>query len=358
MTILKTKKGRLRIYLSYATGCGKSFTLLKDAALMRERGHKIVIAALGHIDRAAICNLAEGFPRLESGQASLDIEQIIASPYSTIIIDDLAMTNPPKSKNKKRFEDVLEVLAAGKDVFTTLNVQHLDSVSERLRESLSVRIQERVPDLLLNEAESIVFVDLPIDELRERIKSEQVFPKDKAEQALFHFFTHENLSLLRKFALEVTVEDQLRRILTEKMLSSHAREEADPSILVIITGEEEDEDLFNKMIHKGTKYASQYSSHCYIVLANPSKFLGVKKTMTPPALKARLQKLSENLGAIFQEVKGSGVAEQVVEFCNTHNIRHLIIAKDDVASFIQRVMDHTRGVDVHLIDRPSAKGER
>jgi two-component system sensor histidine kinase KdpD len=354
----KIKKGRLRIYLGYATGCGKSFTLLKDAITSKQRGTRIAIGALGHIDRTGICDMAGEFPRIGAESTGLDVELIKNSPYDLILIDDLAMTNPPGSKHKKRFEDVLEVVQSGKDVFTTLNVQHLDSVSERLRESLSVRIQERVPDLLLNEAESIVFVDLPIEELRDRIASEQVFPKDKAEQALFHFFTHENLGLLRKFALETIVEDQLRRILTEKLLGSHAREEADPSVLVILTGRDDDEDLFNKMIHKGAKYASTYSSHCYVVLANPKKLLGVKQPETAAPLRGRLQKLSEGLGASFQEVKGSGVAEQVVEFCNSHNIRHLIVPKDDVASFIQKVMNHTPGVDVHLIDRPSAKGER
>jgi two-component system sensor histidine kinase KdpD len=253
---------------------------------------------------------------------------------------------------------VLEIVHSGKDVFTTLNIQHLDSVAERLRESLSVRLQERVPDLILNEANSLVLVDLPIEELRERLQSGQVFAKDKAEQALFHFLTYENLSLLRKFALETTVEDQLRRIQHEKILSSHAREEADPSVLVIITGREENEDLYNKMIHKGAKYASQHSSHCYVILASPNKFLGIQKRECSPAVKNRLKSLAENLGATFQEVNGSGVAEQMVEFCNAHHIKHLIIPKDGVESFIQKVMDHTRGVDVHLIDRPSAKGER
>lgn len=353
----KGKKGRLRIYLGYATGVGKSFTLLKDAISAQQRGQSIAIAALGHVDRTAICDLAAGLPRIQEAGA-LDLQAIQASTYQTIIIDDLALTNPEGSKNKKRFEDVLEVLASGKDVMTTLNVQHLDSVAERLRESISVRLSERVPDLLLNEASSVVLVDIPIDELRERIQSGQVFAKDKAEQALFHFLTHENLSLLRKFALEVTVEDQLRRILSEKILSSHAREEADPSVLVIISGSEKDEDLFNKMIHKGAKYASQYSSHCYVVLATPNKLLGGKKHHVSDESKNRLKALSESLGASFQEVTGSGVSEQMVEFCNSHNIRHLIIAKDGVESFIQKVMDHTRGVDVHLIDRPSAKGER
>ncbi|MBS1957969.1 MAG: hypothetical protein JST80_00715 [Bdellovibrionales bacterium] len=357
MTKPKTKKGHLRIYLGYATGCGKSLTLLKDAVAYQERGQKIAILSLSHGKRPGIKEMAAKIPVLpDTGEIDLDALQ--KSEYQTIIIDDLALTNLPGSRNKKRYEDVLDVLDIGKDVFTTLNVQHLDSVAERLNQSLSLKIQERVPDLLLNEAHSIVFVDLPIDELRERIKSEQVFPKDKAEQALFHFFTHENLCLLRKFALEVTVDDQLRRILTEKILSSHAREEADPSILVILAGEEDEEDFFNKMIRKGSKFASQYSSHCYVVLANPSKFLGVKKTETPAALKNRLKLLTEGLGATFQEVKGSGVSEQMVEFCSSHNIKHLIVAKAAVEGFIQKVMDHTRGVDVHLIDRPSPKGER
>jgi two-component system sensor histidine kinase KdpD len=354
----KQIKGRLRIYLGYATGCGKSFTLLKDAIALKQRKHDIAIATLSHGNRSGICDLVGEFPKVGNTSPILNIEEIIASPYDTIIIDELALTNPAGSKNKKRFEDVIEILNSGKNVITTLNVQHIDSVAERLDTALSLKIQERVPDHLLNLASAVIFVDVGIDELRARIQSEQVFPKDKAEQALFNFFTYENLCLLRKLALEVTVEDQLKRIQTEKILGSTAREEADPGVLAIITDEEDLEDLYHKMIHKGAKYSSQYSSHFFVMLVYPTRLLSIRKPGTEQSVLAKkLEALAASLGAEYGVMKGPGLSEQIIDFCQNHSIRHLLFAKEESGSFIQKAIDNTRGIDVHLIDRPSARGE-
>jgi len=355
-------QGQLRIYLGYATGCGKSFTLLKDAIAQKQRNQSIGVASLNHSERSGICDLVSEFPKVgrKGGQdeSALQLDAILQSDFDTIIIDELAMTNPTGSKNKKRYEDVLEILASGKNVMTTLNVQHIDSIAERLDTALSLKIQERVPDHLFNQASSVVFVDVEIDELRARIQSEQVFPKDKAEQALFHFFTHENLSLLRKFALEVMVDDQLKRIQNEKLLSSGGREEADPGVAAIITDEEDYEDLYQKMIHKGAKYASQYSSHYYVIMVYPSKLLPVRKPNEASALSKRLETLAVSLGGQFLELKGPGLSEQIVDFCQTHGMKHLLFAKVQSSGFIQKAIDHTRGIDVHLIDRPGPRGER
>lgn len=351
------KKGRLRIYLGYATGCGKSFTLLRDAMTQKQRNQDIAIASLNHSSRSGICDLVGEFPKIGTSSAILNVDEIIASSHETIIIDELALTNPAGSKNKKRYEDVMEVLASGKNVVTTLNVQHLDSVAERLDTALSLKIQERVPDQILNLASSVVLVDVSIEELRARIQSEQVFPKDKAEQALFNFFTYENLCLLRKFALEVTVDDQLKRIQTEKILGSNAREEADPGILAVITDEQELQDLYNKMIHKGAKFASQYSSHFFVVMVHPSRLLSIKKQTGVSALGQKLQDLAKTMGAQFSEMKGPGLSEQIIDFCHQNSIKHLIFAKEHSGSFIQKAIDNTRGIDVHLIDRPAARGE-
>jgi two-component system sensor histidine kinase KdpD len=350
-------KGRLRIYLGYATGCGKSFTLLKDAIAQKQRKQDIAIASLNHGDRSGICDLVKEFPKIGNATHLLNVDEIIASSHDTIIIDELASTNPTGSKNAKRYDDVIEILASGKNVITTLNVQHIDSIAERLDTALSLKIQERVPDHLLTTADSVIFVDVAIDELRARIQSEQVFPKDKAEQALFNFFTYENLCLLRKLALEVTVEDQLKRIQSEKILGSNAREEADPGVLAVITDEEDLEDLYHKMIHKGARYSSQYSSHFYVVMVHPSRLIPKKKSEETSVLAKNLELLSKSMGADYQELKGPGLSEKIIDFCQSNSIRHLLFAKEKSGSFIQRAIDNTRGIDVHLIDRPGPRGE-
>ena len=358
MATSNKRKGRLKIFLGYATGCGKTFTLLKEALALKQRNHEIAIAALTHTDRSGIRELASEFTVLPDLKKGLDVHQIIQSPFDTIIIDDLAMTNPTTSKNIKRYEDVMEILNAGKNVLTSVNVQHLDSVAERLSSTLCMKIQERVPDRILNEAESVTFVDLSIDELRERIKSEQVFPKDKAEQALFHFFTYENLCLLRKLALEVITSDQLNRINGEKLLGLRAREEADPGILAVLTEDEKSQDLCELIIHKTAKYAHLYSSHFFVVLVHPMRILKSSKNQTGISqFTQKVKTLTESLKGTFVEMKGPGLPAQIIELCHTQSIRHLVFGKEESASFIQKAIHQTRGIDVHLIDRPAPRGE-
>jgi two-component system sensor histidine kinase KdpD len=349
-------KGRLRIYLGYATGCGKTFTLLQDALALKDRGNKVAIAAIGSPKRSGIGEILTQFPQLKF-EENLNLAEIVASPYDTIIIDELALTNPNGSKNAKRYEDVFEILDSGKNVFTTLNVQHLDSIAERLDTALRLEIHERVPDLVLNRADAVVFCDLSIDELQTRIQSQQIFTGEKAERALFHFFTYENLCLLRKFALEVTVADQLRRIQTEKMLHSHARSEADPGVLTVITEDEKLVDVFTKMIHKGAKLASSHSAHFYVILAQPARLLGGRNKGERSEFAKRMKDLSESLSGIYLELQGPGLPSQLVNHCHVYGIRHLVFAKEQSARFIEKAIHQTRGIDVHLIDRATPRGE-
>lgn len=351
---MKTKvRGQLRLYLGYATGCGKSFTLLRDALALSDRGVKVAIATLTHHDRAGIKEMSEKLKHIPY-KTNLPVKDILSSDYNTIVIDDLAHTNAPGSKNKKRFEDIFELLEGGKNVMTSLNVQHLDSVAERLETALAIKIQERVPDQLLNQTDSITFVDLSIDELRTRMKSGQIFAKDKAEQALFNFFTHENLTLLRKFSLEQVVEDQLKKIKNERLLEGNALSEADPSVLVLVTDEEKFEETYHKMIHKGAKLAAQYWSHSYVAMIKPrrlitGKVLGGKKPNLEK-FKKQIQSITESLGGIFSEMNGSSIDVQIIQFCEQHSIKHLVLAKNQGGSLIEKLIKNTRSVDLHLID--------
>jgi two-component system sensor histidine kinase KdpD len=357
--MMNTKpRGRLRIYLGYATGSGKSFYLLRDAVSAQQRGQKIAIAALEHMNRAGICNFVPAFPLLQPEGEPFNVDQVIASDFDTIIIDELAYSNPPGSKNKKRYEDVIEILDSGKSVFTTLNIQHVDSVAERLVTALNFKINERVPDQVLNRSDAIVFVDISIFELQARIESGQIFAKDKAEQALFHFFTHENLCLLRKLTLELLAEDQLSKIESERILGAKAREEANPAVLVVITDDFPLEPLFEKMIHKGAKLASNYRSHCHVVSVRSSHFLKMKKTISGADHQAKMKALAESLGATHLEMEGPGLSQKIVQYCGEHSIKHLVFAKEQSSNFIQKVIHHTHGIDVHLIDRPTPKGEQ
>lgn len=333
--------GKLRVYLGYATGCGKSFALLRDALFAHQRGKKISIATLNHDTRPGILDLAKQLPRTEHKSLS-DLEN---SSATTLIIDELGGLQP-----ESQLENIIHLLQRGKNIWTTLNVQHLDSVAERLDSAIHVHIKSRVPDSILNLAESVVFVDTCIDDLRARFEAGQIFPKDKAEQALAHFFTHENLVLLRKIALEEVVESQLKSIENEKILSAGALSEADPSVLVVITDEEKYSEFFLKMIHQGAKLASHYSCHFQVALVTPKKIIKRKSTATNWI--APLEKLALELGGSFLSLKGKSVINDIVRFTTENHVRHLVFAKPHLKSLLAPVSESLQGIHIHLIDKP------
>jgi two-component system sensor histidine kinase KdpD len=208
-------RGHYRILLGMAAGVGKTYRMLLEGKQALGQGRDVVIGYLEPHDRPETTALAEGIevvPRLSAAHGALELEEmdvdaVIARAPELALVDELAHTNARGARNEKRYQDIEELLDAGIDVISTVNVQHLESLNDAVNELTGIRVHETFPDWILDEADEVVLIDLTPEELRERIRAGKVYPKERAEVALQNFFKQNNLATLRELALREVAED-------------------------------------------------------------------------------------------------------------------------------------------------------
>src|SRR5271168_1431569 len=207
--IQRQQRGRLKIYLGFAAGVGKTYEMLQEARRLKRQGVDVVIGVVETHKRAetqAQIGDLEQIPRriIEYRGVTLeemDLDAVLTRHASVVLVDELAHTNAPGSRNAKRYQDIDELIRAGINVISTLNIQHLESLYDMVEKATGVKVKERVPDYVLGMADQIVNVDLSAEDLRERLQSGKIYPSERIERALSSFFTHENLTRLRELAL-------------------------------------------------------------------------------------------------------------------------------------------------------------
>src|SRR6478672_1860022 len=207
--IEKSRRGKLKIYIGHAAGVGKTYQMLEDAHNLRKQGVDVVAGFIETHGRAETAEKAAGIEtiprrRLEyKGRLleEMDLPAILGRKPEVVIVDELAHTNVPGTENPKRYEDVEDLLDAGISVMTAVNIQHFESVQDIVSRVTGVAVQERVPDRILRQADAVVNVDLPSEELRQRLRAGKIYPADRIQPALENFFTEENLASLRELAM-------------------------------------------------------------------------------------------------------------------------------------------------------------
>src|SRR5579872_2714983 len=208
-------RGHYRILLGMAAGVGKTYRMLQEGRTAKAEGRDVVIGYLEPHDRPETATLAEGLevvPRLRAEHGSLelaemDVDAVIARAPELALVDELAHTNAPGMRNEKRYQDIDEILDAGIDVVSTVNIQHLESLNDAIHELTGVRVRETFPDRILDEADEVVLVDLSPQELQARLRAGKVYAPERAEAALANFFRFENLAALRELVLREVAED-------------------------------------------------------------------------------------------------------------------------------------------------------
>src|SRR5437868_5008700 len=208
--IREQQRGRLKVYLGFAAGVGKTYEMLQEGNRLRRQGVDVVVGLVethGRAETAAQVGELEQVPRRRVEYRGvvleeMDVDAALARRPTVCLVDELAHTNAPGSRNAKRYQDVEELLRAGVHVVTTLNVQHLESLYDVIEQFTGVKVKERVPDYVLGLADQIVNVDLSAEDLQERLRAGKVYPAERVEAALANFFTGPNLSRLRELALE------------------------------------------------------------------------------------------------------------------------------------------------------------
>src|SRR5439155_12532732 len=207
--IRQQQRGRLKVYLGFAAGVGKTYEMLQEGQRLKRQGVDVVIGFVethGRAETAAQIADLEQVPRRRIEYRGvvleeMDLDAVLARRPTIALVDELAHTNAPGSRNAKRYQDVEELLRAGINVISTLNIQHLESLYDMVERTTGVKVKERVPDYVLGLADQLVNVDLPAEDLRERLLAGKVYPPERIAQALENFFTHGNLTRLRELVL-------------------------------------------------------------------------------------------------------------------------------------------------------------
>src|SRR5215470_1319314 len=207
--IEKSRRGKLKIYIGHAAGVGKTYQMLEDAHLLKKQGVNVVVGFVETHGRAETQAKIEGLevvprrPVPYKGKTfeEMDLPAILRRKPEVVLVDELAHTNVPGAENEKRYQDVEDILAGGISVMTTVNIQHFESVQDIVTRVTHIDVRERVPDRLLRQADALVNVDLPSEELRQRLQAGKIYPAERINAAMENFFKEENLASLRELAM-------------------------------------------------------------------------------------------------------------------------------------------------------------
>lgn len=326
--IRRSQRGRLKVYLGYCAGVGKTYQMLQEGHRLKNEGIDVVIGLLETHGRSAIAALAEGLevvPRRRQeyhGIAvdEMDIEAVLARKPQVALIDELAHPNVPGSRNAKRYEDVQDILAAGIHVITTLNVQHLESLYNVVERAVGVKVRERLPDSVLAEADQIVDVDLATEDLRKRLEEGKIYPADRIGTALAHFFIPSNLEKLRELTLrELASQIDLRRRETQ----DHGQSAAD-QIMVCLSAHGPNSE---KLLRYGSRLAGKLNRNWYAVyVQTPSEEATVIDAQTQRFLSDALT-LAKQLGAVVFTYKGEDIADTLLRFAREYRVSHIVVGR-------------------------------
>jgi two-component system, OmpR family, sensor histidine kinase KdpD len=354
------QRGRLKVYLGFAPGVGKTYEMLQEGQRLKRQGVDVVIGVVethGRPETAALVGDLEPMPRKRIEYRGVVLEEmdpeILLKRHPIVaLVDELAHTNAPGSKHPKRYQDVEDLLKAGISVITTLNIQHLESLYDTVERFTGVKVKERVPDYVLAEAHQVVNVDLPSEDLQERMRAGKVYPPDRAERALAHFFTDANLSQLREIALE-----QVAHVLDKRRHEKDRAAQANTSERVMVCLSLRSPNA-PRLLRKGARLADRLGAPWFAVyVQTPPERTEKVDAASQRALSDALT-LARQLGAVPFQVKGDDLPTAVANFVKEYGITHIVVGRSRrprwrrwlTPSPIDRLLQAVPGVDVLMVD--------
>ncbi len=345
--IRRAQRGRLKIYLGYCAGVGKTYQMLQEGHRLKSEGIDVVIGLLETHGRADIARLAEGLevvPRQVQDYRGIKVEEmnveaVLARKPQVALIDELAHTNIPGSRNAKRYEDVQDVLAAGIHVISTLNVQHLESLFNVVENAVGVKVRERLPDSILAEADEIVDVDLATADLRKRLEEGKIYPAERIETAMANFFTPSNLEKLREITLrELASQIDLRRREAQGAEGPGASDQ----VMVCLSSHGPNSE---KLLRYGSRLAGKLNRNWYaLYVQTPSEEAKVIDAGVQRHLSDALT-LAKQLGAMVFTYKGEDVADTILRFAAEYRVGHIVVGKAHPRPFWKRLGRNKKVVD-------------
>lgn len=361
--IRRSQRGRLKIYLGYAAGVGKTYQMLLEARRLKADGIDAaagLVETHGRPETEALLAGLEIIPRRKTTHRGIEIEEmdldaVLARRPSVALVDELAHTNVPGSRNAKRYQDVEEILAAGIHVISTLNVQHLESLYETVERATGVKVRERIPDRVVAEADQLVNVDITTEDLRRRLQEGKVYTRERIETALDHFFRPTNLEQLRELTLRelaAQIDSRRRDPLAEEIPSSPDQ------VMVCLSSRGPNSEA---LLRYASRLAGRLNRNWYAVYVQTSK-------ESPTVIDAETQRilsntltLAQQLGAAVFTYRGEDIVKTILQFAKEYRVGHIVLGTPGKkvpfwrrlrgeVSLVERLITESSGITVVVLD--------
>lgn len=369
--IERGKRGKLKIYIGSSAGVGKTYRMLQEAQALKAKRVAVVLGLIETHRRAETAALVAGLEQVPLRQIAyrgvtleeLDVEAVLARKPEVVLVDELAHTNAPGSAHEKRYQDVLQLVRAGINVITAVNIQHLESLNDLVARMTGVQIRETVPDSILREADQVVNLDLSVEDLRERLQAGKIYPPEKIQTALEHFFSEENLSALRELALREVAETAQREARRHASPEASARAASGPTLGAapspagrVMLGLPVGVSTAGELVRKASRIAGRLNTHWYAVHVQRP---GAETATLPAADLRRLTdafELARSLGAEVVRIPGRRVVEALLGFARQHGVERILVGRSRpklLARFrrsaVDRLVDAAEGFDVQVL---------
>jgi two-component system sensor histidine kinase KdpD len=356
----RNRRGRLKLYIGFAPGVGKTYRMLEEAHALKARGVDVVLAFVETHGRAETVALLDGLEQVPRRRVEyrgvtieeMDVDAVLARKPAIAIVDELPHTNPPDAKNRKRYQDVLDLLAAGVHVMGALNIQHIESLRDLIERVTGVVVRETVPDRFVKEADQVVNLDLAIEDLVERLRAGKIYAPEKIERALELFIQDDKLLALRELALR-EVAESIDRV--DVRPDDASWEKSARARLVVAMSSLPAQGA--ALLRKGSRLAGKLATDWFVLYVETPE-------ESPTRIDAEVQRrllaniaLAHDLGAEVVRLHGTDPVAVILDFARSHRVGHIVVGRSGRPFWRQllglsvplRLVREAEGIDVHIV---------
>ena len=355
----RSKGGRLKVYIGSAAGVGKTYRMLHEAHGLKERGVDVVLGFIethGRADTAVLIDGLEVVPRKKIEYRGvtveeMDLDAVLARKPQVAVVDEVAHTNAPGCRHRKRYEDIQEILAAGINVICAFNVQHLESLNDLIERVTGIKVRETVPDTFLKSADQVVNLDLSVEDLIDRLKSGKIYALDKVPHALENFFTPEKLRSLRELALR-EVAEAVERAPSLPTAAAKPRRVTGRVMVCMSSFSPRAADL----LRRGSRFAGRLNTDWFVVyVETPSESPERIDSAAQRHLLENIEKAKE-MGAEVVRLKAREPVAALLDFARSHNVAYILLGRSHrprwrrmVGDFVNRMVEEAEGFDLYIV---------
>ena len=363
----RAKRGRLKVYIGSAAGVGKTYQMLEEAHALKKRGVDVVLGFIETHDRLDTAALIEGLEviprqRVEyKGVAieEMDLDAVLKRRPQVAVVDELAHTNAPFCRNKKRYQDVLELLEAGINVICAFNVQHLESLNDMVKQATGVVVRETVPDSILKRADQVVDIDLAVEDLIDRLRAGKIYAPDKVSWALENFFQPEKLAVLREIALREVAESVDRSVSSNSSKAiaddSARRAAASERVMVCLPSRPPPHGVM--LLRQGSRLAGRLNTDWFVVHVETKQEAGHRIDAALQRYLIEDEQKARDLGAEVVRLRSEKPVEALLEFARARGVRHIVVGRSHKPwwrrllgqSPVFKLVTEAVGFDLHIV---------